>query len=230
MRDSYEEFFKKFNIKKEDLFEFGIKNTIFGLEDRAVAHWKELKRNIENDEKVFIRGYTNINLLKDFYKYALGKNNIMIDKGNDHPARTIFYISKHFKNSPETKKTKEDGCELLLNYQISHVFAKTKNIYAFTAPWNIAFVPKVIDPFTGYEAKGDFVNEYRKLFQRETYKKFKPLMDDYNLIVSNEEFKNKITKGLEKIKRVTEHDPKQIERFSKIIKENLSPIDYELNL
>ena len=42
----------------------------------------------------------------------------------------------------------------IINYQVSHIFGKTKNIYAFTAPWNFIYLPKIMDPLTGHEAQG----------------------------------------------------------------------------
>lgn len=49
------------------------------------------------------------------------------------------------------------------------MFGRTKNIYAFTAPWNIVYMPKILDPFTGHEAKGEMVDEYRMLFQKQRH-------------------------------------------------------------
>ena len=69
------------------------------------------------------------------------------------------------------------------NYQVSHVFGKTKNIYSFTAPWNITFIPKVLDPFTGHEAKGDAITEFTGMFQNHVYKQFHEMIDEYNALM-----------------------------------------------
>lgn len=37
------------------------------------------------------------------------------------------------------------------------------------APWNIVYMPKMLDPFTGYEAQGELIDEYTDLFQRQGY-------------------------------------------------------------
>ena len=73
------------------------------------------------------------------------------------------------------------------NYQTSHVYGKTKNVYCFTAPWNIVLIPKIIDPLTGHEAKGDFVGEFQKLFKDTVYNKFKECIEEYNSLIQAKE-------------------------------------------
>jgi hypothetical protein len=68
----------------------------------------------------------------------------------------------------------------IFNYQISHVYGRTKNVYCFTAPRNTIFIPKIIDPFTGHEAKGSFVNEFQLLMRNKIQAKFIESINEYN--------------------------------------------------
>ena len=36
----------------------------------------------------------------------------------------------------------------------------TKNALTFNAPWNIVYMPKLFDPFTGHESKGDITKKF----------------------------------------------------------------------
>jgi hypothetical protein len=47
-------------------------------------------------------------------------------------------------------------------------------------------MPKMLDPFTGHEAKGKMIAEYQVLFQQQSYKHFEPLIEDYNKLISSQ--------------------------------------------
>ena len=93
---------------------------------------------------------------------------------NDQPSRKIQKLTGYRKN------------KTIFNYQVSHVFGKTKNIYCFTAPWNIVFIPKILDPLTGHEAIGDYVIEFKRLFWNKIYTKFEVEVNNYNEIISHQ--------------------------------------------
>lgn len=63
---------------------------------------------------------------------------------------------------------------------MSHVFGRTKNVYCFTAPWNIVFLPKIVDPLSGHEAKGDAASEFKSRFQKQIFEKFEAQILDFN--------------------------------------------------
>ena len=60
------------------------------------------------------------------------------------------------------------------------MFGRTKNVFCFTAPWNIIFIPKLIDPFTGHEAKGEYVTEFQKLLKGKIAKISHREISEYN--------------------------------------------------
>lgn len=173
--DSYEQFFEI--VSKEKLFKFGLDNIISIDAEHAKNLWDELKTNVaqNTNSKLFIRssgrdGKGN-DLLKAMYKDVLGID-IEIDSTNNTKPTQLLERNTGYRENKS-----------IFNYQVSHVFGLTKNVFCFTAPWNIVFIPKLIDPFTGHEAKGEYVEEFQIQFQKYIYSKYKELIDDYNCLI-----------------------------------------------
>jgi hypothetical protein len=222
MRDSYERFFSKGYLTKKQFFEFGLKETIYSPMDKAKAAWSELKANITNNHKVYIRGFgrnsSGTHLFQEFYKHVLGNEHVTADHtNNDQPTKLIRDLTGF-------SKTKSSKHEPIQNYQISHIFGRTKNVFAFTAPWNIAYIPKIIDPFTGHEAKGEMISEYQMLFKRQGYKHFKPIIEDYNKLITCPDLKARILDYLDRILSKGTVDSKDAEKLRKSVIDELSPI------
>lgn len=218
--DSYEKFIKKFNIDKNDLFEFGIRETILPEKDLVDQNWKELKKRIYNNGVVSIRGYgrdaKGSYLYTDMYKEIFNNENIKKDgASNTEPTKIISELTGYKKN------------KTLFNYQVSHIFGKTKNIFLFEAPWNIAYIPKIIYPLTGHETKGFWPQEYQKLFIANITQKYAEYIDEYNNLITQPEIKEKINLYLQNLK-TRENSTKEILRFEKSVMEELAPIELEL--
>lgn len=217
MRDSYEVFFSRGYITKEQFFQFGLEETIYAPPDAAAELWQDLKSKIAADQNVFIRSFgRNAGGTKhflEFYEEVLGKKNITQDPTNNAaPGAIIAKLTGHKKN------------KTIRNYQISHIFGRTKNIYAFTAPWNIAFVPKMLDPFTGHEAKGDLIAEYQTLFKQRAVDLFRPLIEDFNATMTDQTLCKNIEDYLQKIEETNGMDKKIRAKIKKAILEEFSPI------
>jgi hypothetical protein len=222
MRDSYEQLFSRGLISKDQLFEFGLSETIYVDVKKAQIEWESLKDKIQFGQEVFIRGFgknaKGTHLFQKFYENLIGNDNIVKDPTNNAiPTKLLRKWTGYSKSGGNSFKP-------IRNYQISHVFGKTKNVYCFTAPWNIVYVPKIIDPFTGHEAQGSYVDEYAQLFKKETFKRFRTIIEDFNQIISNTEFQShiKTAVGLMRYEKgVTSND---IEKLEKAIKTEFSPI------
>ena len=172
---------------------------------------------------MFIRGFgrnaNGTDLYKNLYQRLVDNSNVKKDPTNNSEPRKLI---ERLTNYSKTKKPKY---ELIRNYQVSHVFARTKNIYAFTAPWNIAYMPKILDPLTGHEAKGDMVIEYTSRFQTQTYKKFSSLIDDFNEIMSSERFTNNLSECLHGLESSGSFKKKDVERLRISVKNEFLPIE-----
>jgi len=217
VKDSYELFLSKY-VSKEDFFNFGLSETIYIPTNKVEIEWNNLKNRIKSNQSVFIRGFgrdaAGTHLFFEFYKNVFKNENIEKDPTNNHkPTKLIEELT-------ELKKNKD-----IRNYQVSHIFGKTKNIFTFTAPWNIVFMPKILDPFTGHEAKGDLVNEYQKLFIEQSYNKFKPFIDEFNEIMNDNNLKTDINNYFDKLKNDNIHDDKTILKFEKAVKDEFSAIE-----
>lgn len=223
MRDSYERFFSKGYISKEQFFDFGICETIYAPLDKAKEGWEELKQRIRNNGPVYMRGFgrnsNGSHLFQEFYSNVLGNKNVKIDPTNNkEPTTVISDMTGYSKIKSKKHKT-------IRNYQVSHIFGRTKNIYLFTAPWNIAYLPKIIDPFTGHEAKGELIDEYQTMFRHKSYVHFEALIEDYNEIILNKGFQQCIDIYLEDISKKNRYSQTDIDKLRKSVQEELAPIN-----
>ena len=172
--DSYQQFFEQF--PKEKFFQFGLDNIISIDEDTAQEIWLQLKDGINKQSKtIFVRSSgrnaSGNSVLQKLYKDVFNMD-INFDPTNNLKATQMLQkATGHTKN------------KTIFNYQVAHVFGRTKNMYCFTAPWNIVFIPKMIDPFTGHEAIGSYVDEFKKLFVEKIYSKYKDMIEEYNEIM-----------------------------------------------
>ena len=171
MINSYEQFFDL--LPKDNFFDFGLNNIITIDLDKATIEWEELVRRVKNKSSdLYVRSSgrqgTGNDTLKALYRDVF-EININIDKTNNQkPKRMLQNLTGYRVN------------KTIFNYQISHVYGRTKNVYCFTAPWNTIFIPKIIDPFTGHEAKGSFVNEFQLLMRNKIQAKFIESINEYN--------------------------------------------------
>ena len=220
--DSYKKFFNETKITKEDFFRFGIEETIFANISKAKSEWKTLSERIRDkcQKPFYIRGYgrdsSNSNLYTEFYKEVF---EISVEKdgsGNGYPRKLIENMTGFSKNP-----TKKSQHRKIKNYQVSHIFGKTKNVFMFTAPWNIAYVPKIIDPLTGHEACGCMVEEYTDKFRQEAYTRFNDLIDDYNKIISEKIQSKRFNEYLSDKSNCSDNN---VKRFIKSVEDELCEI------
>ena len=186
MRESYENFFKYFNIDFSDIIKYGIEiDTIYPDKNLIMSKWKTLVYSIENNKKVYIRGYGRdshgTHLFKKIYKILLNNDNIEKDPTNNaKPTQLLQNItgfSKNIKNDSVKK-------ERIVNYQVTHIFGRTKNPFLFTAPWNIVWKPKILDPFTGHESKGPNSFVYKEAFLNNCKLLYSDYIDEYNTLAA----------------------------------------------
>ncbi|GAB1256221.1 hypothetical protein NBRC116494_07230 [Aurantivibrio plasticivorans] len=222
MRDSYERFFSEGYIDKDQFFDFGLRETIYAPKDKAKEGWEQLKQRIVNNEPVFMRGFgrnsNGSHLFQEFYRLAFSNDNVKIDPTNNKEPTLVI------RDMTGYSKTKSAKYEPIRNYQVSHIFGRTKNIFAFTAPWNIVYLPKMIDPFTGHEAKGDLIDEYQMMFQKQSFAYFEPLIDDYNQLILGSSLQARIDEGLNGLRNNNAFSDSDIDKLIKSVREELTPI------
>lgn len=213
--DSYQEFLDHFSIDKTSFYEWGISATIFPNITAVSAAWSGLKKRILNNQTVYIRGYGRdahgTQLYKDLYTALFNNSHIEKDPTNNAiPHRHIQQLTGLKRNSN------------VYNYQVSHIWGHTKNVFLFEAPWNICYTPKIIDPFTGHETQGAWPTEYQELFISHAYNLYKPFVDEYNQLLIDHNIPAKLDKYLNTL-RGTISD-KEFTQFAKDSHSELSPI------
>lgn len=251
--DGYTEFFSFFfnENKKEEISEklwaFARKN-MYMIDEQKDEAWKSLNSRIDarldksevyikknENTKVYVRTFGNKgnsetkSLLECFYKYVFGnKEVISFDSSNNSaPSSTLTKYTNYTKYK---KKRNHKSKKLLLNYQVSHVFGKTLNCYAFTAPWNIVYLPKILDPFTGHESKGELTERFTEKIQDFVKSNYSEQILDFNQTMEElspkiKQFKKEIKDN--NIKEINEKNIKEdtLKQFFKSLDENFSQID-----
>lgn len=214
--DSYELFIEKLGINFDDFLEFGIENTIYPDQDRIAEFWEELKNRITSGKTVYVRGLgrngNGNEILKDFYSHF--GINVEIDPTNNAiPQRNLQHFTSLIRN------------QNLFNYQVAHIFGCTKNVYMFESPWNVCFVPKLIDPLTGHESKGKFSDEYKKRWLKGIIQKHKTFIDDYNHLIDDFDIDGKLSVFLADDLIKQKYTKEQLDSFKKNITKEFVKIE-----
>ncbi len=168
-------------------------------------------------------------LLKRFYFEVLDMIIFTDGTNNNYPQKKIEEaLGKRRKKGISEYKYK------YANYTVAHIFGKTKNIYAFTALWNIALIPNMFDSLSGHESSGVLQKVFQDKLQTKIKKMYPDTIKKYNEIVN--EITPKITSWLEKesarleklkttdLKLYSEKS-KQLDTFGKEIYNDFKTID-----
>ena len=216
IKDSYDCFFERFGITKEDLYDYGLTETIFPKYDQTKEFWNNLKHRVFNNGEVYIRGAgrdaKGTQIYIEFYEYLFRNSNIKKDPTNNFKPQLIIEELTGYKRNKN-----------LFNYQVSHIYGRTKNPLMFEAPWNIAFVPKLIDPFTGHETKGKWPEEYQEVYLKRTSELYAEFIHNYNVLIMELEIEKNVSVFLNNIDKEI-YTPSQIKHFEIGIKNELSKI------
>lgn len=216
--DSYQLFCDDFCITPEQLYNFGIKHSIFVCEDEAWEQWQNLKKSlIEGGEKIAIRSYGrgDTNPFITMYKTLFPKAHVVVDStGNAAPKKLIQMYTQYKIN------------KTIFNFEISHVYGLTKNPLLFSAIWNFFLCPRIIDPFTGHASSGRWPDEYQPRLRKVVTKKFAHCINDYNSIVTSPSFQANLTGYLEKLDWGNK-GKKDLDRFIQDAKKEWAPITIE---
>lgn len=228
MKDSYEIFIEKFAIDREALIQFGIEETIKIDEEKTAIEWENLKLRIVGSiaEPVFFRGAgrdaKTTALYLDLFNTIFPKGTFLKDSTNNAQPKKL--LEQHTKYKRSKKKVK--GYEQLLNYQVSHIFGRTKNPYAFTAPWNVVYLPKIMDPFTGHESSGEIRDKFSQEFKQYFLAQYAVQIAEFNQLM--EELKQLIDSYLETVDfkfDAEEYTPNMLKKFKENVLKEFAIID-----
>lgn len=223
MKDAYDEFFEKY--PKDEFFNDSFEQIIFITAEKIDDNWIELKNNLISNKKLFIRGHgrdalgTNRFIL--LYEFLFKNTNIEKDPSNNYyPTKLIKELTNYCKVIKDDNK----DYQRIQNYQISHLFGRTKNPLMFNAPWNIAYIPKYLDPFTGHETQGKHKEDFQKIFNAKVKEKFRNYIIDYNEFVENQITPN-LDDAFKQVNLKLRLKKKEFDKFKKIAKKELAIIE-----
>lgn len=186
-KDSYKEFLQHFNISKDEFYDFGLSNIIFAPFSFAKESFEDAKHMLLTNQKLSIRSYgrqgKSSNLFLNLYKYLFNNNNIKVDASNNAGAKRAI------QNATGNKINYN-----IFNYQVSHIWGRTKNPILFESVWNICLVPRLYDPLTGHECTNGWNEEFSKMLRKKTYEQFSSIIDEYNDFVLSMDIIPKIRK------------------------------------
>ena len=215
MLDSYEALIPEY-ISKDEFFRFALEKTIYIPDEKVKEEWKSLKEKIKSNKTVYMRGVkdsgTN-HLFYDFYARVMKSEQAKKDPSNSQ------YPTKVIEDLTGLKKSKD-----LRNYQLSSVFGRSRNILAFTAPWNIVYIPNILEPLLGNDAKGDLAQECQRVFFEHSFKKFKPYIDDFNKMVTDNHFLRMVDEHFESLYDNAKHDKDRVVNFETLLRDEFAPI------
>jgi hypothetical protein len=224
MRDSYKTFFEYFKIDFSEIIKFGVDiDTIYPDPKLIYDRWKSLVNSIEENKEVYIRGYGRdahgTHLYQELYKILLNNDRVKKDPTNNAKPRQILQQITGF-----SKTVRGDSERKIQNYQVTHIFGRTKNPFLFSAPWNIVWKSKILDPFTGHEARGPESNAYKNAFQKKCREYFSQYITEYNVLAEKYFSEEKIEKAFYEMKLKLSVDEKVFERFKLDASEELKKI------
>jgi hypothetical protein len=218
-RDSYINFLKTFKISDDRFVEYGLKDIIFIPKDKASSEWEVLKEKVYSNQEIYIRGMgrdaASTKYMFEIHNRLFGNSNTKKDPSNNtHPTKIL-------ENLTGFSKRKSKNTNLINNYQVSHIYGHTKNALMFMAPWNIVYIPKLFDPFSGHESKGELTQIFSSKLKEITYEKFKDQIDDYNNIVNNSKFIDSLNSSIENLKS---SNSEMSDKLLKSIKDEFSEV------
>lgn len=219
--DSYGKFCKDHGICGQDFVKWGLDNIVYPDPVKVKQEWNALKNNIVNGSDVYVRKYgrKGNSILIDFYNFFGIK--AKPDPNNNSKATKMLQTTTGYKKF-NSRKQNTNG-QILQNYQVSHIFGKTKNVYCFTAPWNVCFVPKLIDPLTGHESEGTFPISFKSKWMKAIKKKYQNYINEYNNLVRSFDIDSKLKKFFSNPSH-SGYSQAERAKFEEDMKEEFSPI------
>jgi hypothetical protein len=222
MRDAYDKLFTYFD--KETFFRNSLEDIIYIENGKIEAQWEKLKQDVFENKPIHIRGYgrdaQKTNYFVVLYKHLFENEFVFKDSTNNaNPSKLIKQNTNYCKTTIDGK----NGKGRIRNYQISHLFGRTKNPLLFNCAWNVAYIPKYLDPFTGHETQGDHSVEFKKMILPILKEKFEFYINDYNQIIESKVL-NKLDKSLMEVKKELRMNQPEFLIFEKNAKIELSLI------
>ena len=163
-RESFRDLFNAFNINQEMLIDYAMNPNVsfFASPEAAIASWHDLTGKLLNDQKIVIRHKNELFSL--FYRQVFNNAHVVGDgDGNTEPIKALSAVTG--------VTTREGYQNLLVNYKLSHIYARPNNPLMFSGVYNVVFTPTLIDALTE-EVEGEFAIRFRHVFREFAHQRF----------------------------------------------------------
>jgi len=161
-------------------------------------------------------------LYQELYRILLKNDKLKKDSTNNaKPTQLLQNITNYSKTIKKDNGTKRK----ISNYQVTHIFGRTKNPFLFTAPWNIVWKSKMLDPFTGHESKGENTTDYKNAFLKKTKELYHEYINEYNILVLKYFTEEKIENAFNQMSLDLTVDEKTFEKFKTDARNELMKIE-----
>lgn len=219
-KDAYKNFFEHYKIDFKELTEFAISEIIFADKKDVKSKWIDIKNKFEAKNPMPIRKYgqngSKNKFIRGFYLDCFGIEVKFDTTNNQIPTKTLQDYTGKRKNFN------------IFNYQVSHIFSKTKNIFLFDNLFNLGFIPKYIDPFSGHESFGERKEEFQKILRQHVCKLYGDIIRDYNSYVSSLDTIKKINHHIDMLKLKGSNNINFLNSFKETLIEDFKPIEIEI--
>lgn len=237
----YRHFFDNKEITVKDLWDFTLENMIFIDNQEGIIFSDRVQDYLTNGEKgILLAGATNPFEEQIHYKNIYR----ILFPGVTFKFETIKNATpRKFLEALTGVKETDPPMQIYLklrSYQVLHIFKRVHNPYAYLAPWNIIFIPKVLAPFLTvnekyviprfltsnqkefYEKHIEELPEFEVAVKRYIYDRYQQEIDDFN-----EEMKVLKKKVIPYLEEVRQKEGEEVyETIKKTFLREFSPISF----
>lgn len=168
--ESFHPLFNAFGIDQDKLIDYSMNPEVsfFASAAAALESWNELTGKLLGGQTVVIRNKNE--LFRLFYSQVFNNEHVVGDyDGNTAPIKALSAVTRVSTRADFLRR--ENGNRLLINYKLSHIYARPNNPLMFSGVYNIAFTPTLIDAFTE-EVEGEFAIRFRRVFRAFAHQRF----------------------------------------------------------
>ena len=169
-RESFQPLFNAFGMNQDMLIDYAMNPEVsfFASTESALESWNELTGKLLGGQTIAIRRKNE--LFRLFYRQVFNNEHVVGDHdGNTEPIKALSAVTGVSTRANFVRA--ENGDQLLINYKLSHIYARPNNPLMFSGVYNIAFTPTMIDAFTE-EVEGEFAIRFRRVFREFAHQRF----------------------------------------------------------
>lgn len=184
--NSYDALFSELEIGLDSFIAYSMRPDVsyFASGQQAVICWNDLKERLLNHGHLVVR--REHPLFSLFYKEVFNNDTVAGDKdGNTEPIHALSAATG------VTTRANDASSKVLVNYKLSHIYARPNNPLMFTGLYNMAFTPSIVDDFTE-ETQGFCGIEFRRSFRQFAHDRFGVVYEQFKQFTEEWEIHQRI--------------------------------------